>query len=80
MTRLLGGRLGTFKGADGSSVEVDGTLENSPAVLFDGVIVPDGKEALMFDDGTERRENLLAAVRWDFLLRIVISIASIDCT
>jgi catalase len=45
VTRLLGGRLGTFKGADGSSVEVDGTLENSPAVLFDGVIVPDGKEA-----------------------------------
>jgi catalase len=45
VTRLLGVRLGSFKGADGTSVEVDATLENSPAVLFDGMIVPDGAGA-----------------------------------
>jgi catalase len=45
VTRLVGARLGTFKGAGGISVEADATLENSPGVLFDGVIVPDGEEA-----------------------------------
>jgi catalase len=42
VTRLLGLRLGTFKGADGQAIEADASLENSPAVLFDGVVVPDG--------------------------------------
>jgi catalase len=44
-TRLVAVRLGTFKAADGSAVEADATLENSPAVLFDGMVVPDGEKA-----------------------------------
>ena len=43
--RLLGSRLGTLKGADGISFEVDATFENSPSVLFDAVVLPDGAQA-----------------------------------
>jgi catalase len=42
VTRLLGMRLGTIRGLDGGAVEADATIENSPAVLFDGMVVPDG--------------------------------------
>jgi catalase len=43
VTRFLGQFLGSVESADGARIEVDATLENSPAVLFDGVILPDGK-------------------------------------
>ena len=42
VTRLLGSRLGTIKSASGESFEVDATLENSPAVLFDAMVLPGG--------------------------------------
>jgi catalase len=42
VTRLLGIRLGSVTGADGESIEADASVENSPAVLFDGAVVPDG--------------------------------------
>jgi catalase len=29
----------------GSAVETDATLENSPSVLFDGLVLPDGDRA-----------------------------------
>jgi catalase len=44
--RLLGSRLGTVTSEDGESFEVDATLENSPAVLFDALVLPDGTEAV----------------------------------
>lgn len=43
--RLLGSRLGSVTGEDGESFEIDATLENSPAVLFDAMVLPDGAEA-----------------------------------
>jgi catalase len=46
VTRYLGSRLGSFKSESGMPIEVDATLENSPAVLFDGVVVPDGAQVL----------------------------------
>ena len=46
VTRLLGSRLGSVRGEDGEPVEIDATLENSPAVLFDAVVVPGGSEAV----------------------------------
>jgi catalase len=46
VTRLLGSRLGTIKSASGSSFEVDATLENSPSVLFDAMVLPGGAAAL----------------------------------
>jgi catalase len=42
IVRFIGVRLGTVKSAAGSLIEVDATLENSPSVLFDAVILPGG--------------------------------------
>ncbi|MDP9014171.1 MAG: catalase [Pseudomonadota bacterium] len=44
--RLLGSRLGTVRSVDGEDLEVDATLENSPSVLFDALVLPDGDEAI----------------------------------
>jgi catalase len=46
VTRLLSSRLGTIKSASGASFEVDATLENSPAVLFDAMVLPGGPIAV----------------------------------
>ena len=43
--RLVGPRIGPFTAADGSVVDADASLENEPSVLFDGVMVPAGKNA-----------------------------------
>jgi catalase len=44
--RLIASRLGAVASEDGETFEVDATLENSPSVLFDGVILPAGVEAI----------------------------------
>jgi catalase len=46
MVRLLGSRLGTVTSEEGETFEVDATLENSPSVLFDALVLPDGTEAV----------------------------------
>jgi catalase len=46
VTRLLGSRLGTVASEGGEEVEVDGTLENSPSVLFDALVLPGGAKAI----------------------------------
>lgn len=46
VVRLLGSRLGTVTSEGGETFEVDATLENSPSVLFDALVLPDGTEAI----------------------------------
>ncbi len=46
VTRFLGVRLGSVRSVEGTGVEADATLENSPSVLFDGVVLPDGAQGL----------------------------------
>jgi catalase len=46
VTRLLSNRLGTLTSAEGAALEVDATLENSPSVLFDALVLPDGIDAV----------------------------------
>jgi catalase len=46
VTRLLGSRLGAVKSKDGKSFEIDATLENSPAVLFDAMVLAGGSAAV----------------------------------
>ena len=46
VTRLLASRLGSVAGDDDEILEVDATLENSPSVLFDAVVVPSGAGAI----------------------------------
>ncbi|WP_223266850.1 catalase [Luteimonas gilva] len=47
--RLVGSRVGAFTAADGSALEADASLENEPSVLFDGLAMPDGAQALSQD-------------------------------
>ncbi|MDB5805359.1 MAG: catalase [Betaproteobacteria bacterium] len=44
--RLVGIQLGPVATADGKSLEVEVTLETTPSVLYDAVIVPGGKAAI----------------------------------
>ena len=43
--RFVGPRLGTFKALEGSDVEAEISLEASPAVVYDAVILPGGPAA-----------------------------------
>jgi catalase len=45
--RIVGPRLGSVVGEDGSELDVEVTLEAMPSVLFDALAIPDGKEAAM---------------------------------
>jgi catalase len=45
VVRLVAARLGPVAAADGNEIEPDATLETFPSVLFDAVVVPDGKAA-----------------------------------
>jgi len=44
--RIVAPRLGPVKTGDGGSVEATGTLENSPPVLFDALVLPDGSDGV----------------------------------
>jgi catalase len=44
--RLVGPRIGTFPTAGGDTIEADASLENEPGFLFDGLVLPDGAEAV----------------------------------
>jgi catalase len=46
VTRLLASRLGSVRTESGEPVAIDATLENSPAVLFDALVLPGGSEAV----------------------------------
>ena len=43
---IIAPRLGPVRTADGESVEATGTLENSPPVLFDSLVLPDGSDGV----------------------------------
>lgn len=44
--RLLGTTLGAVESATGEEFEADATLENSPSVLFDALVLPNGAAAV----------------------------------
>ena len=46
VTRLMASRLGTVRSADGEVLVIDATLEISPAVLFDALVLPGGSKAV----------------------------------
>ena len=43
---IVAPRLGPVRTTDGESVEATGTLENSPPVLFDSLVLPDGSDGV----------------------------------
>jgi len=46
VVRLVGQHVGMIQAGDGSPLDVDASFENSPSVLFDAVVVPDGDAAV----------------------------------
>lgn len=44
--RLVGPRIGPIPTAQGDVLQADASLENEPAFLFDGLVLPDGAEAV----------------------------------
>ncbi|HET8904649.1 MAG TPA: catalase-related domain-containing protein [Saccharospirillum sp.] len=46
IVHFVGPRVGLFTGASGEPVEADKSLENSPGVLFDALVIPDGNAAV----------------------------------
>lgn len=48
--RFVGVHIGAVQPADGSAIDADASTENSPAYLFDALVMPDGAEGLV-DDG-----------------------------
>ena len=44
--RFVGSRLGTYKPIKGKGVDADASMENSPPVLFDALVLPDGAPAV----------------------------------
>jgi catalase len=46
VARLVGIRVGRVVTATGEEIEADSSMENSPSVLFDGLILPDGEKAV----------------------------------
>ena len=41
--RFVGPRLGSFKSTSGDPIDADASMENSPPVLFDALVLPDGE-------------------------------------
>ena len=48
---IIAPHLGPVKTADGESMEATGTLENSPPVLFDALVLPDGGDGVKLLSG-----------------------------
>jgi len=46
VARLVGPRIGPMATLDGNTLEADASLENEPGFLFDGLVLPDGEEAV----------------------------------
>jgi catalase len=43
--RLVGARLGSVETLEGDDLDPDATLETTPSVLYDAVVIPDGAES-----------------------------------
>ena len=56
--RFIGARLGTVRGADGTEIDVEVTLETAPSVLFDAVVVPDGDDGIRELAGVGTRHGI----------------------
>lgn len=46
VVHFVGPRIGMFVGSSGEKIEADKSMENSPAVLFDALLLPDGEAAV----------------------------------
>ncbi len=62
--RLIGPRIGPFTTAEGDTIEAEASLENESSVLFDGLVLPDGQDAVeMLDEDGRTLEYIKDAFR-----------------
>ena len=47
VVHFVGPRVGVFVSDSGEKIEADKSMENSPSVLFDALVVPDGRDAIL---------------------------------
>ncbi|MBY0419686.1 MAG: DJ-1/PfpI family protein, partial [Pararheinheimera sp.] len=47
VVHFVGPRIGLFASSSGENIEANKSMENSPAVLFDALVLPDGNQAVM---------------------------------
>ncbi len=59
VVRFVGPRIGPLATSDGDQIDADASLENQPAVLFDGVVLPDGAEAITMLSADGRAREFL---------------------
>lgn len=45
--RFVGSRLGAVRSANGDAINVDISIEAGPSVLYDGMVIPDGDQAII---------------------------------
>ena len=62
--RLVAPRLGAYVGAGGEKFAADATLENSPGVLFDALVLPDGAAAVETLDADAHTLEFLRLQYW----------------
>ena len=58
--RFVGSRLGAVRSANGDAINVDISIEAGPSVLYDGMVIPDGDQAiiaLLRDAGDARADQ-----------------------
>jgi catalase len=60
VTCIIAPRLGPVKTADGESMAATGTLENSPPVLFDALVLPDGSDGVALLAGYGQTREFVA--------------------
>ena len=63
MVRLVGPRLGLFHAEEGSLLDADAYFSNSPSILFDAIVIPDGQLAI---DNLSQNELALEFIRDPF--------------
>jgi catalase len=62
--RLVAARLGTYVGIGGEKFAADATMENSPAFLFDALVLPDGEDAVASLDTDAHTLEFLRVQYW----------------
>jgi len=63
VVHFVGPRIGRFVADDGLEIEANKSMENSPSVLFDALVLPDGDEAIK---SLAQDEHTLAYVQDQF--------------
>jgi catalase len=60
VVHFVGPRIGNFVSEDGAEIEADRSMENSPSVLFDALLLPHGAKATQTLLGDAHSESFIS--------------------